>query len=98
MIAVLYLIPCAALSAAWAATWWRCRTLRRALDRERAVARLDQAVWARDAAALEEQHRAAVGRQERECAVLEQAAAVVDAVLAAAGRESDNTRRGGIDG
>jgi hypothetical protein len=94
---VLYLMPCAVLAAAQVAAWWRCRTLRRALDRERAVALLDQAAWARDVAALEGRQRAAAGREARERAVLAQAAAVVDAELAAAGPRT-NLPRGGIDG
>lgn len=92
---MLYAIPCAALTAAWAATWWRCRTLKHALDRERATARLDQAVWAGEVAALETQNEEAARQATRESAVLAQAAFVVDAALAAAGSDIP---RGGIDG
>jgi hypothetical protein len=95
--AVLYAIPCAALAVAQVAAWWRCRTLRRALHRERAVAIVEQAAWARDVAALEAQQKASTARQEREHAVLAQAAAVVDAELVASGLR-DDIPRGGIDG
>lgn len=104
MDAVLYVIACAALAAALTATCWRYRTLRRALIRERAAARVGEAQWARDVAALERQVR--VGGQRdgaggcravQEQLVLAAAAAVVDAELAAVGNRSD-TPRGGTDG
>lgn len=92
---MLYALPAAAAAVAWAATYWRCLALRRALNRERAEARLVADAWARDVAALEQQVRAERARASRERAVLAQAAAVVDAELAAAGSDLP---RGSTDG
>lgn len=94
---VLYVLPAAALAAAWAATWWRLLTCRRALTRERAEARLLGACWARDTAALEARDRARRAAAIREDAVLAQARAVVDAAYAAAAHRTDTPPWGGPD-
>lgn len=97
---MLYAIPCAVLAAAWAAACRRCWNLRRALIAERAAARLDQALWARDVDALERAARAGAVRTVREEDVLAQAAAVVDAAYAAATADSTGSDipKGGTDG
>lgn len=94
---MLYAIPCAALTAALAAASWRCWTYRRALLRHRLTARLTEAAWARDTAALEQQLAAAAARAERERDVLARAALIVDIAWAAT-RTDQQHRGGGPDG
>jgi hypothetical protein len=83
---VLCALPAAVLATALAAACWQCHTLRRALTRERVVARLDRAAWARDTAALEQQLHAltvtAAAREHRDAYVLADAALIIDTAAA----------------
>lgn len=99
---MLYAIPCAALTAALltltTAALWRCRTLRRALTRERATRRLADAAWARDIQALTAQQHATACRTAQEAAgqaVIDEAHRIITAALAV---HAPETPRGGTDG
>ena len=93
---MLYVISCAALAVLGAAAAvCRCRVYRRALARQRLNARLAEAAWARDTAALEQQLAEADAQAARERDVLARAALIVDAELTAA---RTDLPRGGTDG
>lgn len=94
---MLYAIPCAALTAALAVACWRSRIYRRALLRQTLAARLTEAAWARDTAALEHHLAENAERAERERDVLARAALIVDIAFAAT-RTDQQHPGGGPDG
>lgn len=96
-------VVAALLAAVTSAAWWRCRSLRRALIRERVAARVGDAAWAADVTALEG-HVAALRAQEAERradeaaqeAVFAEACRIVHTAWAAP-RPSDTPRGGTSD-